>query len=208
MPTQAERTETTRAALIAAGRNLFGATGFAATSVEDLAAAAGVTRGALYHHFDSKEDLFAAVFEGVETELMAAAGRGAVAGTDAWDRLRLGCRAFLEACGDPAIQRIALLDAPAALGIDRWREIEERYALEAIRMSLEMAMREDQLPTRPPDVLAHLLLSALNEGAMLIAREQGRVSANAVMAEIDALLDGLRAPAPDLQPPSRSQRPT
>ncbi len=193
MPTQAERTEATRAALVAAGRSLFGERGFADTPIEDLASVAGVTRGALYHHFASKEDLFAAVFEAVETELMAAAHRGSLAGADAWDRLRRGCRAFLEACGDSAIQRIALLDAPAALGIDRWREIEERYALEAIRMSLEMAMRDEQLPARPPDVLAHLLLSALNVAAMLIAREEGRVSTAAVMSEIDALLDGLRA---------------
>jgi AcrR family transcriptional regulator len=195
MPTQAERTEATRAALIAAGRELFGERGFAATSIEDLASAAGVTRGALYHHFDSKEDLFAAVFETVETELMAAAHRGSLAGADAWDRLRRGCRAFLEACGDPAIQRIALLDAPSALGIDRWREIEERYALATVRTALEMAMKEQQLPTRPPDALAHLLLGALNEAAMLIARSKGRVSAKAVMSEIDALIEGLRAPS-------------
>jgi AcrR family transcriptional regulator len=198
VPTQSERTEATRAALLAAGRTLFGERGFAATSIEDLASAAGVTRGALYHHFASKEELFAAVFEQVEVELMAAAGRGARAGSDAWDRLRRGCRAFLEACNDRAVQRIALLDAPAALGLERWRAIEEKYALESIRVSLEMAMKDGDLPSRPPEALAHLLLGALNEAAMLVARSGGRISAQSVMAEIDALLDGLRA-APSLE---------
>lgn len=193
MPTQSERTEATRAALISAGRRLFGEHGFAATSIEDLASAAGVTRGALYHHFESKEDLFAAVFEQVEVELMAAAHRGGLAGSDAWDRLRRGCRAFLEACRDRAVQRIALLDAPAALGMERWRAIEEKYALETIRLSLQMAMKEGNLRERPPEALAHLLLGALNEGAMAIARSEGRISTKSVMAEIDALLDGLRA---------------
>ena len=174
---------------------LFGERGFAATSIEDLASAAGVTRGALYHHFASKEDLFASVFEQVEVELMAAAHRGGAAGTDAWDRLRRGCRAFLEACNDRAVQRIALLDAPAALGMERWRAIEEKYALETIRISLHMAMKEGNLPERPPEALAHLLLGALNEAAMLIARSEGRVSATTVMAEIDALLDGSAARA-------------
>ena len=192
MPTQSERTEATRAALLRAARQLFGERGFAATSIEELASSAGVTRGALYHHFASKEDLFAAVFERVEIELLEAAHRGGLSGRDAWERLRRGCRAFLEACDDPAIQRIVLLDAPAALGMERWREIEERYALEAIRASLEMAMDEGALPKRPPEPLAHLLLGALNEAAMVIARSQGRVSATSVMAEIDALLDGLR----------------
>jgi AcrR family transcriptional regulator len=192
VPTQAERTEATRTALISAGRELFGARGFAATSIEDLASSAGVTRGALYHHFEAKEDLFAAVFEQVEGELMAAAGRGSLAGSDAWDRMRRGCRAFLEACGDRAIQRM-LLDAPSALGLDRWRAIEEKYALEAVRMSLEAAMRDGQIAKRSPDALAHLLLAALNEGAMLIARSEGKTSAKTVMGEIDALLEGLRA---------------
>jgi AcrR family transcriptional regulator len=192
VPTQSERTEATRGALISAGRTLFGERGFAATSIEDLASAAGVTRGALYHHFESKEDLFAAVFEQVEVELMAAAHRGGLQGSDAWDRLRRGCRAFLEACRDRAVQRIALLDAPAALGMERWREIEERYALETIRASLQMAMNEGNLPARAPDALAHLLLGALNEGAMAIARSEGRISAKSVMGEIDALLEGLR----------------
>jgi AcrR family transcriptional regulator len=194
MPTQAERTDATRARLIEAGRALFGAQGFAAASIEDIASRAKVTRGALYHHFASKEDLFAAVFEQLEAELMAAAHRGGLAAKDAWERLRRGCRAFLEACGDPATQRM-LLDAPSALGMDRWREIEERYALEAVRGSLELAMRDGQLTQRSPDALAHLLLAALNEGAMLIARSEGRTPAKAVMAEIDGLLEGLRVPA-------------
>jgi AcrR family transcriptional regulator len=193
MPTQSERTEATRTALIAAGRRLFGERGFAATSIEELAAAAGVTRGALYHHFASKEDLFAAVFEEVERDLVMAAARAAEKAKDAWDRLRLGFRAFLEACADPAVQRIALVDAHSVLGPERRREITEHYALAAVRSSLEMAMRDGQLPQRPPDALAQLLLGSLNEAAMVIAR--GEVPASQVAFEVDAVLEGLRTSA-------------
>ena len=190
--TQAERTAATRAKLIAAARALFGARGFAATSIEELVREAGVTRGALYHQFESKEALFESAFEEVERELVVASGRAAARGTDAVDRLRIGCRAFLDACLDPAVQRIVVLDAPAVLGWDKWKEIEERYALAVLRGGLEAAMAEGRLRRRPADPLAHVVLGALTEAAMVMARAPHRSGVrNQVAEEIDGLFDRL-----------------
>ncbi len=191
--TQAERTEATRAKLIAAGRRLFGDAGFAATSIEDLAREADVTRGALYHHFPGKEALFTAVFEGAEEELMTAAGKAAARETDAWRRLHAGCRGFLRASRAPDLQRIVLLDAPAVLGWDGWHAAEERYALGVLRAAIEAAMAEGHLRRRPAGALAHLLLGALNEAAMVVARSSPRSAVSAqVEAEVEALIEGLR----------------
>lgn len=192
-PTQAQRTEATRTRLLEAGRRLFGYAGFAATSIEDLAREAGATRGALYHHFLSKEALFAAVFEGAERELLAASDQAAARAPDPWQRLQAACRAFLEACTAPDLQRIVLLDAPAVLGWDAWHAIEERYALAALRAGLEAAMAKGQLRRRPAEPLAHLLLGALNEAAMVMARapEHSEMRAS-IEDEVQALIDGLR----------------
>ncbi len=191
--TQAERTEATRAKLLAAGRRLFGDAGFAATSIEDLAREADVTRGALYHHFPSKEALFAAVFEGAEGELMAAADKAAARETDAWRRLHAGCRGFLRASRAADLQRIVLLDAPAVLGWDAWHAAEERHALGTLRAGIEAAMAEGHLRRRPANALAHLLLGALNEVAMVVARSSPRSDVGAqVEAEVEALIEGLR----------------
>src|SRR4051812_4771201 len=115
MPTKAEQTERTRAALIAAGRALFADRGFADTSTEELVRAAGVTRGALYHHFRDKRDLFEAVYEDVEQSLVAKIASSITTATDPLDVLRQGADAFLDACLDPAVRRIALLEGPSVL---------------------------------------------------------------------------------------------
>src|SRR4051794_27900843 len=120
--TQAERRTATRRALLDAGRALFAQHGFAGTPREDIVTRAGVTRGALHHHFGRKEDLFRAVFEELEAELGERIMIAAVAGADPLAQLRLGCQAFLDAALDPAFQRIVLLDAPAVLGWEAWRE--------------------------------------------------------------------------------------
>src|SRR5436309_8068202 len=108
----AERSEETREALIVEARTLFAQRGFAAVGTEEIARAARMTRGALYHHFESKEDLFRAVYEEVERELVENIATGAMAATDPLEALGAGVWAFLDACEDPAVQRIALLDAP------------------------------------------------------------------------------------------------
>src|SRR3954452_9827156 len=138
--TQASRREATRTALIAAARELFAARGYAAVGTEEIVRGAGVTRGALYHHFPAKPDLFRAVYERVEQELTERiVTEVPLAGDDPVAVLRGGTAVFLDACLEPEVQRIALLDAPAVLGYEAWREIGERYGLGLIRAALQRA---------------------------------------------------------------------
>lgn len=169
-PTQAERSEATVHDLVQVARRLFAERGFAATSIEDIVRAAGVTRGALYHHFSSKTDVFRAVFEDLERELAARSVEAAHGKRDPWKQMEAGCMAFLDISTDPGIQRIALLDGPAVLGWAAVREIELRYTLALWRAALEEAMAQGKLGRRPIEPLAHLLFGALSEGAMMAAR--------------------------------------
>jgi AcrR family transcriptional regulator len=192
--TQQERTEATTAALIAAARQLFARVGFADTAIEDVLQSAGVTRGALYHHFDSKHALFRAVFELEEKALcdrvMAAAGREPLAGAS----LRAGCRAFLEVCLDPDVQRIVLSDAPAVLPPAELREIEARYAFAMLYRGLERAVAEGAMAPRPVEMLARFLFGALSECATAIARSTHPKKAfQDACRELDFVLGALQA---------------
>src|SRR5690348_1731181 len=129
MNVNVERSEATRSALLGAARMLFTDPGYSAVSTEQIVRDAGVTRGALYHHFKDKQDLFRAVFEAIEQEMAERVASAAVSETDPWKQQQLASRAFLDNCLDPAVQRIALTDAPSVLGLAAWREIEERYGL-------------------------------------------------------------------------------
>ena len=159
----------TRSALVAAGRQLFGEHGFAATSVDDLARAARVTTGALYHHFPTKTALFETVFEAVHGELMAASASAAAGAADELDALARGFDAFLDAVLEPDVQRIIITDAPAVLGLARFTELDERYAVSAIVAALRAADAAGRLHTGDPETIARLLLGALVRGSMLIA---------------------------------------
>src|SRR5918994_2094827 len=117
----------TRQALIDAGRQLFSARGYARVATEEIVERAKVTRGALYHHFRDKRDLFRAVFESVEQDLIGRIAASMDGVTDSWDVLRPGLRAMLDACNEPAVKQIGLVDAPAVLGWREWRENRERY---------------------------------------------------------------------------------
>ena len=190
--TQAERSRTTRSALLASGRALFAERGFAGTAREEIVERAGVTRGALHHHFGTKQDLFAAVFEQVEQELAGRIATAAMAGADPRDQLRRGCHEFLDAALDPAVQRIVLLDAPAVLGWAAWREVDARHGLGLVTEGLRAVFDAGLATPRPVEPLAHLLLAALNEAAMLVAgsREPARARAE-VGALVDTVLDSL-----------------
>jgi AcrR family transcriptional regulator len=146
--TQAERSAETAAELIASARQLFVRQGYSATTTDQVAAAAGVTKGAVYHHFADKKDLFAAVFEREEEELSRRVSGAYVRKRDPWQAFEAGCRAFLEACVDPAVQRITLLDAPSALGWERVREIEAKHSLALIEGGLKAAMDAGRIPVR------------------------------------------------------------
>ena len=167
--TQAERSATTRAALLSAARELFAANGFVATGREDIAERAGVSRGALYHHFGSKEQLFRAVVEELEVEIGGKVMVAAARSDDAAEQLRLGCMAFLDAGLDPAVRRVVLIEAPVVLGWDQWREIDAQHGLSLVTHALEAVVASGQMSPVAVEPLAHMLLGALNEAAMLVA---------------------------------------
>jgi AcrR family transcriptional regulator len=175
--TQAERSEGTRAALLAAARGLFAERGYAGVSTEDIVAAAAVTRGALYHHYRDKRDLFQAVFEQLEADLVARLAGAVGDATDAYTAIDRGLVAFLDACLEQDVARIALLDAPGVLGWQQWREIEARYGLGLVTAVLSAAVEEGLVAPQPVEPLAHALGGALTEMALLIANADDRAAA-------------------------------
>lgn len=189
--TQQERSETTVAALVAAARGLFANDGYAATSLDAVASTAGVTKGALYHHFAGKRELFRAVYEHEQQRLVAAIGEAYARKADPWDAFEAGCRAFIESSLDPGLQRITLLDAPGVLGWEAIREIESP-ALALTEVGIERAMDAGRLPRRAPQPLAHLLFGAMCEGAMKIARsENPQAAQRAIWGELRRVLQAL-----------------
>jgi AcrR family transcriptional regulator len=193
--TQAERRETTRAALLAAARELFAERGYASVGTEEIVQRAGVTRGALYHHFRGKHDLFRAAYEQIEQQLTQRIAAG-VRGDDPIQLLRSGAAMFLDACLEPEVQRIALLDAPSVLAWETWRAIGERYGLGLIQTALQNAIDAGAIPKQPVRPLAHVLLGALHEAALLVARADNVATARHEVGEtIDRLLAALTADA-------------
>jgi AcrR family transcriptional regulator len=190
---KAAQSEATRAALIATARALFAERGYAGVGTEEIVRTAGVTRGALYHHFAGKKELFEAVYEDVERQLVEQIAASAISSaTDPLEALHAGAQAFLDACEDPAVQRIALVDAPSVLGWEQWREIGLRYGFGLVRATVEAAMDAGLIERQPVDALSHLLLGAIDEGAMLIARaDDGGTTREEVGATVKRLLEAL-----------------
>jgi AcrR family transcriptional regulator len=194
--TQAERRAATRDALVAAGRSLFATRAFAEVGTEEIVRTAGVTRGALYHHFADKTELYAAVFETVEIEVISRIG-AAVMGAELTDPLaamRLGAGIWLDACAEPEVHRIALIDAPAVLGQARWREIGSHYGMSLVQGLLAQAVAAGRIPSQPIEPLAHLLLGALREGALYLAVATDPIQARQeIGAAIDRMIEALGA---------------
>ncbi len=166
---RSEQVAQTRAALVGAGRELFGDRGFAATSVEDLARAARVTTGALYHHFPNKTALFESVFEELHAELLADSAAAAATANVGIEQLARGSEAFLDAVLRPEVARILVIDAPAVLGLARFTELDERYAVAATVLVLRAATDTGALDVEDPETLARLWMGVLTRGGMLIA---------------------------------------
>jgi AcrR family transcriptional regulator len=191
--TKTAQTAATRSKLEAVARALFAERGFEAVSAEELVAKAEVTRGALYHHYDGKEGLFAAVVETVMAELHAELVRETAALADPLLALERGIGVFLKACSEPSTQRILLVDAPAVLGWQRWREMDAKYGLGLIRQALSAAVSMGLLEKRDVDVLAHLLLGSLTEAAMMIARSPNPPKARkAAERALASMIEGCR----------------
>ncbi|MGW4631460.1 TetR/AcrR family transcriptional regulator [Nocardia sp. NPDC004415] len=171
---QEDRSRTTRAALERAGRDLFAERGFAGTSAEQLVAAAGVTRGALHHHYGDKRGLFLAVLEELEGEITAEVRRAVDAAdpADVLAGMTTGLACFLEICARPDVLRIALTDAPTVLGWQAWRELEARHGLGLITEQLDRATSAGLVTAAPVPVLAQLLLSAIAEASLIVAHAE------------------------------------
>jgi AcrR family transcriptional regulator len=182
----------TRDALIAAGRELFGQQGYAATSTEEIVERAGVTKGALYHHFADKEHLFRAVFEQVQREVSDAAVAEFLQ-PDSWAALIAGCRLWVEAHADPAVRQIVLIDARGVLGWETAREIETRFSTVALRGALRKAMHAGVITRQPLRPLAVMLIGALSEACLYLAAYPQDAQASREVADLIAeLLSGLR----------------
>jgi len=189
--TQSERRAQTRAALLAAGRTLFTERGFVGAGREDIVEHAGLTRGALYHHFSSKEDLFAAVYEEIERDLCAAVVTAAMGTDDPVEGLRLGAFAFLDRAATAEVRRVVLLDGPAVLAPDVRNEISKRYGLGLVLEALRAAEAVGRLAVGPVDLLAPMLLAALHEAATQIADGADEVATRAV---VESLLAAITRP--------------
>ena len=191
------RSAATRSRLVATARELFGARGFAAVGTEEIVRAAGVTRGALYHQFRDKSDLFAAVAEQVEAELAEHIAQGAADDkADPMYVLRTGARLFLQVCADPAVERIILLDAPAVLGWEAWRDMAGRYGLGLVQLALQAAIDAGSIAPQPVVPLSHALIGALNECALYVARATDPAAAREECAQIiEQILRGIGSPA-------------
>ena len=194
--TQEERSAATREALISAARKLWGLRGYAEVGTPEVATAAGVTRGAMYHQFADKATLFAEVVEVVEQDVMArmatlVAESGATTPADA---IRAAVDAWLDVSGDPEVRQLILLDAPSVLGWAAFRDVAQRYSLGMTEQLLIEAIKAGQLADQPVRALAHVLIGALDEAAMAIAtaddpkrarREIGEVLQRLIGAMLD-----------------------
>lgn len=166
---KALQSEKTRGEIVRAARNLFETKGYAGTGTEEIVRRAGVTRGALYHQFRDKKALFVAVVEESEREMAEHIQAAVDAETDPWIRLQAEYLAVLDACTEPGIRQILLLDAPAVLGVDRWRTVEAEYGLGLLSRGLEALQKAGRMKPLPVRAMAHLLLGAISEGALMIA---------------------------------------
>jgi AcrR family transcriptional regulator len=185
--------EATRRGLLEAARDLFAAQGYVEVSIDEICRRARVTKGALYHHFRDKRDLFSAVFEEVEREWADELATLVAEKRDPLERIRIVGDAFLDACLDPARQRILLLDGPSLVAWEELRQIDAGRGFGLIATLLGDAMDTGQLEPQPVGPLAHLMLGAMHEASLAIARDQDPARARErIGAALSRLLEGLR----------------
>jgi AcrR family transcriptional regulator len=204
--TQAERSDATTSKLVAAARQLFGRNGYAATTIGAVATAAGMTKGAAYHHFLNKAELFREVFIREQEEISASLLRVAAEEPDPWSGLLQGCRTFLEHCLNPQFRQIVLLDGPAVLGWEAVRRIEYEHTLRVLTEGMRAAA--DRLADGDLNVRSQLIFGALCEAGMILARSGDPEGAlRTVTTEAARLLGSLtRKPDEEESPASREDR--
>ena len=186
---KAAQSEATRAKLVKVARRLFAKRGYSAVGTEEVVKKAGVTRGALYHQFEDKKDLFRAVFEQVESEVaQGITTRAAAATTDPIEALRIGARLWLDASVEPEVRQIVLLDAPSVLGWQEWREIVGRYGLGLLAAGLAAAMDAGAIERQPVMPLAHVITGAMDAAALYVAESDDPQAARKEMDPVLARL--------------------
>jgi AcrR family transcriptional regulator len=193
--TQTERSDATRAALLTAARDLFAEHGYAGASNDAIVAAAGVSRGALQHHFVDKRSLFMAVYEQVELDVVTATAEAAMAvgHGDPLEELRAGCHAYLDAVLDPAVQRICAIDGPAVLAPEIRNAITDRYALGLVREAVQQAIEQHEIVDAPTEPLTRTLLAAVIAAAQFVATADDTSSARVEAGRtVDLLLGSLK----------------
>ncbi|SEG90415.1 DNA-binding transcriptional regulator, AcrR family [Thermomonospora echinospora] len=190
--TRAQQREQTRRALLREGRRLFAERGYGSVGLAEIVQATGVTKGALYHHFDGKAALFRAVLEQVQQEVAEAVARAADEHDDPWTRLTAGCRAFLAASTDPDVQQIMLVDGPAVLGWAEWRAMDEAASARHLAEALADLVEKGIIARQPVAPLTHLLSGAMNEAALWLAASRDPGDLSATQAALTRMLDALR----------------
>lgn len=189
---RANQREQTRRTLLREGRRLFATRGYGAVGISEIVAAAGVTKGALYHHFAGKVDLFRAVLEEVQQEVAERVSTTAEGQAESWAQLTSGCQAFLVASTGPDIVRIMLVDGPAVLGWDEWRALDEAASGRHLAEALGALIDDGTIAPQPVVPLTHLLSGAMNEAALWLATTADPDDLVATQAALARLLDGLR----------------
>ncbi|APE36705.1 TetR family transcriptional regulator [Nocardia mangyaensis] len=191
---RAQQREETRRTLLRESRRLFAAKGYAAVGLSEIVTAAGVTKGALYHHFESKAELFRAVLTQVQGEVGTQVATAADAEPDPWTQLTTGCAAFLRACTDPRIQQIMLIDGPSVLGWHEWRAMDEANSARHLGEALQALIDAGTLPAQPVAPLTQLLSGAMNEAALWLATTPDPKALPETITALNRLLTGLRTP--------------
>lgn len=190
--TKAETTETIRK-LIEIARTHFTEHGYANTALELIVNEAELTRGAVYHHFRSKKELFRVVLEDVQREVAERVEGDASTSEDSWQQLYLGCRAFIMAAVEENKRRIMLIDGPAIMGWETWREMDQNHSMRLLKGQLGIMQEQGELQRIPLDALTHLISGGLNELALWIANESEQPKAlDEAMKVLGAFLEGFK----------------
>jgi AcrR family transcriptional regulator len=187
-----DKGSSTRQHILAEATRLFTTHGYEETSIDAILKACAISRGALYHHFGSKDQLFEAVFEAIEEEVASATVAASRAAGDPAASLRAGCKVFLQMARIDRVRQIALIDAPSVLGWRRWREIEERHGFGMLKEGLRAATNAKGRKKEPVEELAHMLLASIIEAALLVTRaDDPEAASRSGMAALDKLIDGI-----------------
>jgi AcrR family transcriptional regulator len=165
-----EYAEATHEALVDSASACFFESGFAATSLDHVAQRARVTKGAIYHHFTSKRELFLAVLERQQEHSVGSVTLAGASASDAWTGIVAAIDAFLDTISDPVYQRLCWVEGPTALGFEEWWSCGERYEIEVIRRLLQRAADAGVLAVDDLDMLAHVLFGAVSAGVLGMVR--------------------------------------